>query len=1018
MRNNMKLFIIGLIVVSFTAGFNSDTPAKLLRNGNLKITTSSEKARQLYLEAVNLSLNPEAITKLSEALQIDPDFALAHLEMFMNQQIIGDPALAREHREAALRLAGRVSEGEKYLISLIDALNSNKKHTEYAEKLDKLFPDDKIVQMHIGNVLAFYEGTPEKAIPHFERTIKADKSFAPVYNSLGAAYQSMNKNDEAEKAYKEYIRLLPDEPNPYDSYAYHLFLTGKYEEAIKQYKKVLEIEPGFTISLTGMGDVYAAMNNMAEAENCYKRYAETYADRSSAHESYAAFLLKAGRPEDAITEYDKALALDNMNLYAQHGRANALILLGKFSKAREFYNSEMKRSKDTEDNYNALYMTSVSYVFEGDIEAASRTFDRFIDYALSNNDLYEASKGESSKGFVLAFSGHPDEALKCFDKATEYKNRADITDEEKQKADIKIKMDRSEALAFKGETAQARKELEDISGSPLIQNDGEGKRKFNEAMGILLLKENKPDEAIKLLSVDDKSALNKFYISEALRLKSGFDEAAVLREQALNDNSVRLDIGLIRYNTGKGQTDKLRITTSSKEALEYFLKAEKVSNQFDLTEAENLYRKAIGLDPGFALAHIRLFEISFGRSRYERLRPYLDKAYSLKDKVSSEEENWITLIKLRTDGPASQYREQLKKTDRLFPDDIRVQYKLGNFYYFDFNDYAQAEIHYKKALAIDPGNPDVYNMIAYCYADMGKTQQAESAFRKYIKLRPESPDPYDSYAEFLFKLGKYDESIQQYNKALSVDPHYIPSISGLGNNYLMKNEYSKARQFYQQHYDMSSLPEEKLAALDYKAISYLYEGKYSDAVSTLNDYRKVAELNGLILNQAKSLYIQGMILSEAGEHKKAQEYFSKSLSILDNKNLPHDPAVQFRIRIMLHKALANINKGDMKAVRSCLKDADNICRTSSPDVYCENLRRTISGIVALKENKPADALKYLEKGKDKDLLNTYYTALAYEKNNDPVNAGKCYEKITNSKVMSYGNGLIKSRISNKLITKE
>ena len=67
---------------------------------------------------------------------------------------------------------------------------------------------------------------------------------------------------------------------------------------------------------------------------------------------------------------------------------------------------------------------------------------------------------------------------------------------------------------------------------------------------------------------------------------------------------------------------------------------------------------------------------------------------------------------------------------------------------------------------------------------MGKYPEAEQAFKKYIELIPDDPNPYDSYAELLMKTGRFEESIKNYEKALSVDPNFVASYVGIGNNYV------------------------------------------------------------------------------------------------------------------------------------------------------------------------------------------------------------------------------------------
>ncbi len=66
----------------------------------------------------------------------------------------------------------------------------------------------------------------------------------------------MVNTQNAEKAFQKYIKLIPDDPNPYDSYAELLLKEGKYNESIKQYEKALSIDPHFVASYFGMASDY------------------------------------------------------------------------------------------------------------------------------------------------------------------------------------------------------------------------------------------------------------------------------------------------------------------------------------------------------------------------------------------------------------------------------------------------------------------------------------------------------------------------------------------------------------------------------------------------------------------------------------------------------------------------------------------------------------------------------------------------------------------------------------------
>ena len=82
----------------------------------------------------------------------------------------------------------------------------------------KLHPNDKRVHtqmaMYYRNI-----GDETTALRHFSESTKLDKKYAPAYNNIGYSNMAVGKYDEAEAAFKTYIKLIPNNPNPYDSYA-------------------------------------------------------------------------------------------------------------------------------------------------------------------------------------------------------------------------------------------------------------------------------------------------------------------------------------------------------------------------------------------------------------------------------------------------------------------------------------------------------------------------------------------------------------------------------------------------------------------------------------------------------------------------------------------------------------------------------------------------------------------------------------------------------------------------------
>ena len=110
----------------------------------------------------------------------------------------------------------------------------------------------------------------QNALAHFTKAKEIDSNFAPVYNMIGYCQSALNNYPAAEEAFQTYIKLMPDRPNPYDSYAELLLKMGKYDESIAQYKKALEKDPTFTTSLAGIGNNYVFKGDYTAARKYFQ----------------------------------------------------------------------------------------------------------------------------------------------------------------------------------------------------------------------------------------------------------------------------------------------------------------------------------------------------------------------------------------------------------------------------------------------------------------------------------------------------------------------------------------------------------------------------------------------------------------------------------------------------------------------------------------------------------------------------------------------------------------------------
>jgi len=120
-----------------------------------------------------------------------------------------------------------------------------------------------------------------------------------------------------------------------------LYLAGRWfvdqrdqQKAVPLFEKVLMLDPDFTPALNRLGYAYAAMGNMAHAEELMQRYVAAMPRDPNPEDSYGDILFKAGRYDEARAHFEAALKKDPGFGPSQHELGDVFAMLGKHEEAR------------------------------------------------------------------------------------------------------------------------------------------------------------------------------------------------------------------------------------------------------------------------------------------------------------------------------------------------------------------------------------------------------------------------------------------------------------------------------------------------------------------------------------------------------------------------------------------------------------------------------------------------------------------------------------------------------------
>jgi tetratricopeptide (TPR) repeat protein len=274
---------------------------------NLPVTTKSAQALELYHKGMadyeNLYLE-RCNDDWRAAVKEDSNLAVAWAWIAFNS---GNPQEVSQARAKAKELAPKATPGEQLMIAWISKVQEGDFLGGITALNDMLemYPHDKHLLYLAGNWLMGENGN-DQAQRLFEKALAIDKNFPAALNDLAYVDARNRQFAKAFAAMDRYVALLPQEPNPQDSYGELLRMAGNFEGSLTHYRAALKIDPDFVTSQLGLGDTYALMGNQEQARVEYDkaiRYAHNEADRLTYSMQRALTFVRDGN----FAEADKSL---------------------------------------------------------------------------------------------------------------------------------------------------------------------------------------------------------------------------------------------------------------------------------------------------------------------------------------------------------------------------------------------------------------------------------------------------------------------------------------------------------------------------------------------------------------------------------------------------------------------------------------------------------------------------------------------------------------------------------------
>jgi tetratricopeptide (TPR) repeat protein len=285
-------------------------------------------------------------------------------------------------------------------------------------------------------------------------------------------------------------------------------------------------------------------------------------------------------------------------------------------------------------------------------------------------------------------------------------------------------------------------------------------------------------------------------------------------------------------------------------------------------------------------------------AKYYERATQLDPSYALAWVGLSRARNWQANVNLI---PAEEghrlAREAVERALALNPNLAQAHAQLGRIKQQVGFDWAGARVSFQRAVALDPGNPEVVRTAANSAAILGRFDEALQLNGRAVDLDPLNADSWELLAETKFFMGQLDEAAADSKKALELNPDVVAAHMVLGQICVIQGRpqdalpeielvrYDPIRAFlYAIAYYALGRKKESDAALSELIAKYLAIGAYQ--IAEVNAFRNQPDEAFMWLERAYAQRDSGLIETKVDPLLKSLHSDPRYAAFLKKLNLP------------------------------------------------------------------------------------------------------------------------------------
>jgi tetratricopeptide (TPR) repeat protein len=431
----------------------------------------------------------------------------------------------------------------------------------------------------------------------------------------------------------------------------------------------------------------------------------------------------------------------------------------------------------------------------------------------------------------------------------------------------------------------------------------------------------------------------------------------------------------------------LPLTTKSPEARRLVQEALTLYlDRVEQEQANEILRKAVKVDPDFAMAHEFLAQISLDSAEQVGEQ---EKAFATKDRATSSEQLVIEWYQDAADHKLISAITKMNDVLNQYPHDKWVVW-MTTWWLFQQAQYERASAIYERSGMTD--SPGLMNNMGYNYAAMRQFDKAFAMMDKYVASMPSDSNPQDSYAEILRMAGRFNQSIEHYRASLVINPDFYSSQFGIADTYSLMGDQSRARQEYEIGFKKFSLPElQQILWKTREAATYVREG---DNEGAEHAFQAIADFAHSKQNsQAEADTYRQMAMCQQNPKQALVFLGNAEAAAQEGKNSLKTAISQELAQILRARIEVAIKLGNKQMASSNLARLADMSESSN-DKLIELAYHGAAGTVLFNEHKYDQAISHLEEDNNNP-FSLKLLAAAYQKIGYSAGAKRTNDTLTN-----------------------